>query len=108
MTPRLLFVSGLVLGCALVGCDCGCVDAPVAATTPAATNIEPVTLTWEVQGMHCGGCANAIKSKIAALSGVSSCDVSFDDSQAVVVADPARSVAIEGIMASLGYTFTAQ
>jgi copper chaperone CopZ len=58
--------------------------------------------------MHCGGCANALKGKIVALSGVSSCDVSFDDSKAVVVADPAQTDAIEGAITGLGYTATAQ
>lgn len=113
MIHRMLAVAFLGTASFLVACNCGCVDEPVVAAptgsdTSIATDITPVTLTWEVNGMHCGGCAAAIKGKIAALNGVASCDVSFEESKAVVVADPTKTAAIESAMTGLGYTITAQ
>ncbi len=46
------------------------------------------SVTLKVEGMHCTGCAETIRSRIATLAGVKTADVSFDNSQARVLYDP--------------------
>ena len=101
ITLPALLLSSLVF----MACDCGCFDEPV-AQVPAATTVTPVTLTWEVRGMSCGGCANAIQTKVAKVNGVESCTVSFEEAQAVVIADPAQQEEIEAAITKLGFEAT--
>lgn len=69
-------------------------------TAPAATT----TVVFEVQGMHCDGCANAIATKAGRVEGVSGCDVSFEKGTAIVEVDPDSVGDVEAAIASLGYT----
>ena len=105
----LIISSVLIAGCG----ECGdCTDDAMdylsadSTSTTTVSLVEPVTQSWTVQGMHCGGCANAISSKIAKIDGVESCNVNFDTSTAVVIADPARTMDIENAMTTLGYTIS--
>ena len=80
---RFILLPTLLLSGLMTACDCGCFDAPV-AQVPAASVVTPVTLTWEVRGMTCGGCANAIQNKVAKVDGVESCTVSHEDALTAV------------------------
>ena len=99
---RFILLPTLLLSGLMTACDCGCFDAPV-AQVPAASVVTPVTLTWEVRGMTCGGCANAIQNKVAKVDGVESCTVSHEDAQAIVVADPAQQAEIQAAITKLGF-----
>ena len=99
---RFFALPALLISSLLVACDCGCFDEPV-AQVPAASAVTPVTLTWEVRGMTCGGCAEAIQAKVAKVDGVESCTVSHEEASAVVVADPAQQAAIEDAITRLGF-----
>ena len=46
------------------------------------------SVTLKVEGMRCNGCAEMIRSRIAAQPGVQTTDVSFDQGQARVLFDP--------------------
>lgn len=72
---------------------------PVAAVPVATT-----TVVFEVQGMHCDGCANAIATKAGRVDGVVECDVSLEDGTATVEAEPDSIGDVEAAIASLGYT----
>lgn len=69
------------------GCSKSEAEATAAAKPRAA--VEPVTLTFAVEGMHCGGCAESIQETIVQLEGVSGCEVSFENKTAVVKASDA-------------------
>jgi len=56
-----------------------------AVPSPAAT----VTLT--ISGMHCEGCADGIKAMLKRTEGVMKADVSYEQKQAVVEYDAART-----------------
>jgi copper chaperone len=46
------------------------------------------SVTLKVEGMHCGGCAETIKSLVEKQPGVQAVSVSFDDSRARILYDP--------------------
>lgn len=48
------------------------------------------TVTYDVQGMHCGSCAKAIKSQVCKMYGLEKCEVSVGK----VVISPKAGVAI--------------
>lgn len=97
------------------GCDCGtCETQPASsqasATAPAAAApVAAMPVRFEVKGMHCNGCAEAIAAEAKSVPGVQQVAVSFDDSRAdVVVADAAQAQAVEDAIRKLGYTVTRQ
>lgn len=108
-TPVHIVPSTTLLVLALLGggCDQQCEDSTVTAapsTTSAIANAT--TYVIGVQGMHCGGCANAIATKAGQVEGVASCDVSFEDGTATVVVVPESVEAVESAITKLGYTIT--
>ena len=46
------------------------------------------TITLKIEGMHCGGCAETIKTLVEKQPGVRMAAVSFDEGQAHVLFDP--------------------
>jgi len=59
--------------------------------TPAATSeVKLVTVTIQVEGMTCGGCAVSVQQALAKREGVKSVEVSFEKKQAIVKYDPAK------------------
>ncbi|MEE2972389.1 MAG: heavy metal-associated domain-containing protein, partial [Planctomycetota bacterium] len=77
-------------------------------TAPSATSTiaNATTYVIGVQGMHCGGCANAIATKAGQVEGVASCDVSFENGTATVVVAPESIEEVESAITTLGYTIT--
>lgn len=65
----------------------------------------PTTLTLPVHGMTCGGCENAVKRAVGAMSGIAGVSASHRDNQVVVTFDPAVTTAhdIEAKIGALGY-----
>lgn len=59
--------------------------------------------SFKVDGMHCDGCAAGVKDKLTSTKGVSSANVSFEDSRAVVKADISPSEIIK-IVEKAGYS----
>lgn len=123
-------LTTLLLAC-LAGCDCGTCENPPASSAseqptapsspamPAASAqagaVPPTTVAaglpvrFEIKGMHCNGCAEAIAAEAKGVPGVQQVTVSFDDSRAdMVVADPAQAQAVEDAIRKLGYTVTRQ
>lgn len=64
------------------------------------------TLTLPVHGMTCGGCENAVKRAVGAMSGITEVTASHRDNQVEVTFDPAVVTAgdIEAKIGKLGYT----
>ncbi len=46
------------------------------------------TVTFKIEGMHCDGCADTVKTLVEKETGVKAVTVSFADSQARVLYDP--------------------
>jgi len=65
-------------------------------------------LTLKVQGMHCDGCAEAIKTVVEREAGVKAAAVSFKDGEARILYDPAATSADRLISAvgRLGFRVT--
>jgi copper chaperone CopZ len=113
-----LSVSGLAVagGCDCSSCDSG--DASDAAAQPAlptmetqsgaapkAANVATIPVSFEVKGMHCNGCAEAIAEETRGIPGVTGVVVSFDDSRAdVTLIAGADAGAVEAAIRKLGYT----
>ena len=49
------------------------------------------SVTLKIEGMHCGGCADTIKSLVEKQPGVQAVSVSFDESRARVLYDPSTT-----------------
>lgn len=49
------------------------------------------SVTLKIEGMHCGGCAETIRSLVEKQPGVQAASVSFDESRARVLYDPSAT-----------------
>lgn len=113
-----LSLSALAIagGCDCSSCDSG--DAPNAAAQPAlptmdtasgaaaaAAVVATIPVSFEVKGMHCNGCAEAIAEETRGIPGVTGVVVSFDESRAdVMLVEGADAGAVEAAIRKLGYT----
>lgn len=63
------------------------------------------TLSFDVDGMTCGGCTGSVQRTRSQLSGISHAEVTLKPGVATVVADPAlvSAAQIEFVIAGLGY-----
>ena len=98
-STHLLLILTLSTGC-IFGCQ-GATDP--AETTPAAAPADAESFTYEIRGMHCEGCVNAIIGKVNKVEGVASCTIDLDSARAVVVMDPARTENVTTAISGLGY-----
>lgn len=76
----LQFMMAFALALALIAPG----QAASAAPKPAATQ----TVTLQVSGLHCGGCADPVRGALVRVKGVKKAEVSFEKKQAVVTYDP--------------------
>ena len=95
-------VSRLVACLALAALPAACDRSdPRAPRTSAAA---PVALRYQVDGMHCQGCVDAITDKLKHLDGVVDCRVKLDDREALVaVRDASMAPAVQQAIEKLGY-----
>ena len=84
----------------------GCLSFGPGGCKPAAAPATTVKLVrYDVQGMHCDGCVNAITAKVLKVNGVASCEVSLEEHRATVgLSDPKQSGEVEAAITKLGYT----
>lgn len=63
------------------------------------------TATFEIDGMHCDGCAQIVRHVLERQPGVKGCSVSLDSSNARVVYDPHQisAAAITETLGKAGY-----
>ena len=79
------------------------------ASVPFAAEVQVLdTVTLDVQGMTCGGCAIGVRTVLKRLPGVSKADVRYETHQAVVTYDPSKVTVSQMIaaIATLKYTAT--
>lgn len=71
----------------------------------ADTSLTLVKAEFKVNGMHCTGCENTIKTNVREINGVNSVEASFKDSNAVVLFDSTRTnvIAILSAIEDAGY-----
>lgn len=71
----------------------------------AASTERTVLLEYEVDGMHCSGCVEAIEDRVSKLPGIARCTVDLEARRALVEASGAdRDAAIRSAIERLGYT----
>lgn len=119
--PARVLLSIPLIGLALTaGCDCSSCDsgdAPNAAAQPALPTMDgqsvpsaaaattTIAVSFEVKGMHCNGCAEAVAEETRGIPGVTGVVVSFDESRAdVTLLEGADAGAVETAIRKLGYT----
>lgn len=91
----LAFLSALGL---LAGCDG---SGGVPATPPV---VQVTTVSYEVDGMHCDGCAQAIVAELTETPGVQQAECTFESKRATVrFAAPATRESVEHAVTKLGY-----
>lgn len=63
------------------------------------------SLTLKVEGLRCDGCAERVRTRVAAQPGVKSTEVSFEQAQARVLYDPQATDEdrLVGVIQELGY-----
>jgi copper chaperone CopZ len=64
---------------------------PTQVVETASTPANTTTLEVHIDGMVCGGCAEAAQKALEGIDGVRSADVSFEKGMAKVVCDPGVS-----------------
>lgn len=98
---RTLLLPILATSLLLAACDRPAPPAAAKVVDPASV----VTVTYRVEGMHCDGCANAIRQKVSGLAGVVACEVTYEGGQATIsIADASVTPSVEGAITSLGYS----
>lgn len=88
-TMSVLTIAGLAATIVLSGCNqTSSADSERAVTTAASAeqSSEMTTLHFDLDGMHCEGCVSVITEAVMKVDGVKSCDVSLDNTSAVVKA----------------------
>jgi copper chaperone CopZ len=71
---------------------------------PRVTTTPPIALRFEVDGMHCGGCVDAITEKVRRVDGVVDCRVSLERREAdVAVRSESAESTVRKAIESLGY-----
>jgi copper ion binding protein len=82
----------LLLFISLAGCKNTQGNSTEDGKTPSdTTSIASTKAEFKVNGMHCTGCENTIKTNIKELDGVSSVEASFKDNIAVVSFDSTKT-----------------
>lgn len=79
-------VIAVMLG--VIGFCYGCEKQTGETDVKQAALVQPsnaTVLNFHVTGMHCDGCAQGIKSKLAKIDGVIEVDASFENSSATVM-----------------------
>ncbi len=108
MSPiRLVALSSLLVA-ALAACDRAEPKPPVAAKpAPTAEQLaNATTVSYRVDGMHCDGCAAGIEEKLAGLTGVLACEVTYEGGTATVtMVDATVTPSVESTIAELGYEY---
>ncbi|MBX3355926.1 MAG: heavy-metal-associated domain-containing protein [Phycisphaeraceae bacterium] len=67
-------------------------------------NAIAATFEYEIEGMHCKGCASSVRRRIARLPGVANCTVDLETKRAVVeLEEPQNDAAIRSAILRLGY-----
>lgn len=106
-TIRLVALSSLLVA-AIAACDRPEPKAPVAVkAAPTAEQLaNATTVSYRVDGMHCGGCAAGIQEKLAGLTGVLACEVTYEGGTATVtMVDATVTPSVESTIAELGYEY---
>ncbi len=79
----------LLFGLSLAACERHPqAPAPTEVAQTASTPANTSTLKVRIDGMVCGGCAEAAQQALERVDGVRSADVSFEEGMATVVCDP--------------------
>ncbi len=104
MRYRRFILALMVCAMGLIGCEGEPAGEPNAPERAAAAVLT--THAFEVEGMHCEGCVNAIRMSVVELAGVRSCAISLDANTCTVeVSDPqvATAEAIVTAIESKGF-----
>lgn len=86
----------------LMTTGCGASESSDVGTDMSTVTLQ--TTTYRVDGMHCGGCAAAIATKVGQVDGVASCNVDLESGTAVVEAAPDSEQRVQDAIVLLGYT----
>ena len=105
--PTVCALAALLTVIPLCGCEGKAPDAATAANAKAS-GAAVTEVVYEVQGMHCDGCAEAIVAEVSEVPGVASVQCTFESKQArIALRDPAAKAQAEHAITKLGYTIGA-
>ena len=77
--------SVLLLAAGLGGCERGETEVAAPTASPASSTV----LCVSIEGMSCDGCVSSVGTAVAAVEGVTSCEVSLEEGSAVIeLTDP--------------------
>lgn len=105
MKKVIYFFSIILL---ITSCSSGSKKADTASETPAISAEHLIQVKFDVQGMTCEGCENAIKTSIKKLEGIQEVSASFKAGESLVKFDSTlvnRQMISEAI-SSAGYKVT--
>lgn len=95
MRPLALLLLSLLAACGDAGSDA------------RMTDTAPIAVRFQVDGMHCDGCVQAITDKVKRVDGVVDCRVQLDRREAdVAVRDIGAGEAVRKAIEGLGYKVT--
>lgn len=98
MKTRAITLAALSALGFLAGCD-GSGGVPSAPPV-----VQVTTVSYEVDGMHCDGCAQAIVAELTETPGVQQAECTFESKRATVrFAAPATRESVEHAVTKLGY-----
>lgn len=102
----LVSTTGLSAALACEGHD----KAKSAETSKKAAPAKVATASFKVDGMHCDGCADKVKSGLAAKDGVVKVEVSVADKRVTVTYDAAKLDVskVAKLITEIGYKATAE
>lgn len=84
-------------------------EVPVIGAVAQSDEAPAASSQYSVEGMHCGSCANSIRTAVTAMDGVVGCDLTYEE--AVLTVHWAEAVDDEAILttvADLGYEIAIQ
>lgn len=79
--------AALLSGCSGDAAETTATTTTAPAPADAVATAEPISLTWSVGGLHCDGCVQGVTQTVAAIPGVSQCEVSLEAGRMVVAVD---------------------
>lgn len=100
-----LAVAGLAAACSPAeSAPAEPVEVPVIGAVAQSDEAPAASSQFAVEGMHCGSCANSIRTTVTAMDGVVGCELTYEDAVLTVHwAESADDAAVLAAVGDMGY-----